>query len=55
MTRIKTRISVDNPNDRPGQSILTIPESFDEDFPQEEREMRVAVGGETLSEAGAGG
>lgn len=50
MARIEARVCVDDTNDGTRQGIFTVSECLDEHFPQEEGEVGVAVGRETLSE-----
>lgn len=45
-------VGVDHADDGSREGVLAVPEGFDEDFAQEEGEVRVAVGGEALAEAG---
>lgn len=47
---VEARVCVDDTDDGTRQGIFTVSECLDEDFPQEEGEVCVAVGRETLSE-----
>ena len=55
VARIETRIRVHDSDDGTGEGIFAVAERFDEDLAEEEGEVRVAVGGEALTEAGFGG
>ena len=52
---IEPGIGVYDPDYGPGESVLGVAEGFDEDFAEEEGEVRVAVGGEGLAQAGGAG
>ena len=45
VARVETRVRVHDPDNGPREGIVAVAERFDEDFAQEEREVRVAVGG----------
>ncbi|POR32779.1 hypothetical protein TPAR_07008 [Tolypocladium paradoxum] len=53
--RVEAGVGVGDADDGPREGVLAVPEGFDEDLAQEEREVGVAVEGEALAEAGGGG
>ena len=54
MAGVECRVSVDDTDDGEGERFFAVAEGFDEDFAEEEGEVRVAVGGEALAEARGG-
>ena len=55
MAWVETRVCIDDANNRPRESVLSIPESLDENFAEEQREMRITVRRESLTKAAVGG
>lgn len=52
MARVEGRVGVDDADNGPRQGIVAVAEGLDEDLAEEEGEVRVAVRGEALAEAG---
>ena len=52
MARVETRAGVDDSDDGAGEGIVAVAGGFDEDFAEEEGEVRVPVIGEAGAEAG---
>lgn len=52
VARVEGAVGVDDADDGPRERIVRVAKGLDEGFAQEEREVRVAVVGEPLAEAG---
>lgn len=52
---VQSRVGVDDADYGARERVFAVAERFDEDFAQEEGEVRIPVGGEILAQAGGGG